>query len=172
MDDSFSFLGLENPLIISYETSRRNSSLDSRAIQDIASYDRLLPVLLEYNKQALELDFHKSIFSCHVCFGEKFGSQCIKFFDCGHVFCKICMRDYFTVQISEGNVKGLNCPDEKCESQAHPCQVKEIFQRYSDMLSAMMQFSILSFFFFFLSWYTSIQQKKINKFIAIKQICA
>lgn len=160
MDDSFSFLGLENPLIISYETSRRNSSLDSRAIQDIASYDRLLPVLLEYNKQALELDFHKSIFSCHVCFGEKFGSQCIKFFDCGHVFCKICMRDYFTVQISEGNVKGLNCPDEKCESQAHPCQVKEIFQRYSDMLSAMMQFSILSFFFFFLSWYTSIQQKK------------
>ncbi|XP_062609158.1 E3 ubiquitin-protein ligase RNF14-like [Saccostrea cucullata] len=139
LDDSFSFLGLENPLIISSDTSRRDSRLDARAIQDIASYDRLLPVILEYNKQALQLEFDKSFFSCQVCFGEKLGSQCIKFMDCGHVFCKTCMREYFTVQISDGNVKGLNCPYDKCESQAHPTQVqelvsKQVFAKYDELL--------------------------------------
>lgn len=79
LDDSYSFLGLENPLIISKDTNRKDSALDSRAIQDIASYDRLLPVILEYNKQAIKLDFDKSFFQCQVCFGEKLGSQCINF---------------------------------------------------------------------------------------------
>lgn len=125
LDDSYSFLGLENPLIICKDTNRKESASDSRAIQDIASYDRLLPVILEYNKQAIKLDFDKSFFSCQVCFGEKLGSQCIKFLDCGHVYCKSCMRDYFNVQINEGNVKGLICPYEKCETQAHPCQVRK-----------------------------------------------
>lgn len=125
LDDSYSFLGLENPLIICKDTNRKESASDSRAIQDIASYDRLLPVILEYNKQAIKLDFDKSVFSCQVCFGEKLGSQCIKFLDCCHVYCKSCMRDYFNVQINEGNVKGLICPYEKCETQAHPCQVRK-----------------------------------------------
>lgn len=125
LDDSYSFLGLENPLIISKDTNRKDSALDSRAIQDIASYDRLLPVILEYNKQAIKLDFDKSFFPCQVCFGEKLGSQCIKFLDCGHVYCKSCMRDYFNVQINEGNVKGFICPYDKCETQAHPCQVRK-----------------------------------------------
>lgn len=139
LDDSYSFLGLENPLIISKDTNRKDSALDSRAIQDIASYDRLLPVILEYNKQAIKLDFDKSFFPCQVCFGEKLGSQCIKFLDCGHVYCKSCMRDYFNVQINEGNVKGLICPYDKCETQAHPCQVQElvnqeVFAKYDRML--------------------------------------
>ena len=33
------------------------------------------------------------------------------------------MADYFRVMIEDGNVKGLTCPADKCDSQAHQAQV-------------------------------------------------
>ena len=33
------------------------------------------------------------------------------------------MRGYFEVQINDGNVKALTCPDTDCETQANPSQV-------------------------------------------------
>ncbi|KAK3099874.1 hypothetical protein FSP39_011069 [Pinctada imbricata] len=139
-EESFDFLGLQNPLVItSAHISKKESDVDHRAIQDIGSFDRLLPAIRDYDKNCKQQEFDKSLFTCKVCFCEKSGSQCIIFLDCSHVYCKDCMRDYFTVQIQEGNVKALLCPDDKCESQAHPCQVKdlvtnELFTKYDKLL--------------------------------------
>lgn len=140
--ESYDFLCLSDTLNISSEGCNRKESTgtyDPRAIQDIASHDRLLPVLLDYDKQARQIEFDKSLFECKVCFCNKMGSQCINFYNCDHVYCKDCMRDYFIVQIQEGNVSGLFCPEEKCESQAHPSQVKELvpsdlFAKYDKLL--------------------------------------
>ncbi len=96
---------------------------DSRAIQDIACQDLLLPTILDHDAQQQELDFQNTLFTCQVCFMEKLGCLCLSFTGCDHVYCKDCMKGYFEVQIAEGNVQGLICPSDKCDSQAHPAQV-------------------------------------------------
>lgn len=100
-----------------------NCKLDPRAIQEVTSQNQLLPVILEYNKQEKINHFEKSSFTCKVCYSEKSGAHCLMFYDCEHVYCNDCMAEYFSVQIKEGNVKGLECPEDKCQSQAHPTQV-------------------------------------------------
>ena len=103
--------------------ARKNSDLDSRAIQELSSHDQLLPVILDYNKQERTRQFERSSYTCKVCFCEKAGVNCMEFSECGHVYCNDCMRDYFSVQIQDGNVKALECPEDKCETMAHPTQV-------------------------------------------------
>ena len=46
----------------------------------------------------------KSANHVQVCFTEKVGSNCLKFPDCGHVYCRDCMAQYITVQINNGQV--------------------------------------------------------------------
>ncbi|XP_052795649.1 E3 ubiquitin-protein ligase RNF14-like [Mya arenaria] len=139
-DELFDFLGLTSPLELAHVLKPKpESKLDPRAIQEIASQDQLLPVIIEYNKQERLNQFEKSSFTCNVCFSEKGGAHCIMFYDCDHVYCNDCMRDYFSVQIQDGNVKALECPNDKCESQAHPTQVKklvhpDLFLRYDQLL--------------------------------------
>ena len=96
---------------------------DSRAIQDIAAQELLLPTLLDYNKCQMESQFNSQLFTCQVCFSDRLGSSCIQFPSCYHTYCKECMKSYFEIQISDGNVRALNCPYDKCESQALPSQV-------------------------------------------------
>ncbi len=106
------------------KTAKDGGSRDSRAIQDIASQDLLLPALLEYNKTFLDHVFRTTLYTCQVCFREKLGQLCLQFVGCGHVYCKECMQGYFKVQIDDGSVSCLTCPSENCESQATPSQVK------------------------------------------------
>ena len=96
---------------------------DPRAIQDIASQCLLLPALLNFDAEQVEVKFMSTLFECQVCFMEKVGKLCMKFLGCDHVYCKECMQGFFEVLIKEGNVQGLICPYPKCESQAYPTQV-------------------------------------------------
>ena len=61
-----------------------------------------------------------------VCFSEKLGSACIRFVGCDHVYCKECMKSYFEIQIADGTVKRLTCPEDECTSQASPGQVRSM----------------------------------------------
>jgi E3 ubiquitin-protein ligase RNF14 len=123
-DELFDYLDLSSPLELAHVNNpRKDSDLDNRAIQEISSQSELIPVILEFNKQEKYRQFEKTSFTCKVCFSEKAGVNCTIFSDCDHVYCNECMREYFSVQIRDGNVKGLECPEDKCESQAHPAQV-------------------------------------------------
>ena len=126
-EELFEYLNLNSPLELAKVLSkaRKDSDyvLDPRAIQEISNQDQLIPVILDYNKQEKHRQFERNSYTCKVCFCEKVGTHCVCFEECGHVYCMECMRDYFSVQIQEGNVKGLECPEDKCESQAHPTQV-------------------------------------------------
>ncbi|XP_052279931.1 E3 ubiquitin-protein ligase RNF14-like [Dreissena polymorpha] len=139
-DELFDHLQLSSPIELAHVVSRKlDCHLDPRAIQEIASQDQLLPVILDYNKQERLNQFEKSSYSCNVCFCEKSGAHCLMFYDCDHVYCNDCMRNYFSIQIKDGNVKGLECPHDDCESQAHPAQVKklvppELFTKYDQLL--------------------------------------
>ena len=116
-----------------------DDSVDKRAVQDISTMDGLVSSLISYNQSEETRLFQTSFINCSVCFNEKFGDSCIQFPNCKHVFCKQCMKEYFTVQINDGSVKSLTCPEDKCETQADPALVKslvdeELFERYDKLL--------------------------------------
>ena len=143
LDETLTLLNVESPFPLQFKKAHKQNNRkrrgDSRAFQDVASHHNLVGAVLEYDQEEKGRVFSSSYFTCNVCFSEKPGSLCIEFHDCGHVFCVDCMGGYFKVQIEDGAVQALNCPSEKCESQALPSQVKqlvspELFAKYDRFL--------------------------------------
>ncbi|XP_075394594.1 E3 ubiquitin-protein ligase RNF14-like [Tenrec ecaudatus] len=112
--------------------------VDERAQQDVESLSLLWEVL-EFDEIQQKRVFNKKVYSCTICFSTKLGSDCMYFLNCKHVYCKGCMKEYFEIQIKEGRVHCLTCPEPKCSSEAIPNQVrelveKELFERYDHLL--------------------------------------
>lgn len=121
------------------EAGHGSLSLDSRTIQDIAPNTNMLRLLRDYDEDMRRKVFSNKNFECKVCFMDKLGSHCLEFWPCHHVYCKDCMASYFEVQINEGNIKFLRCPEDDCESEANPKQVQELvsedmYKRWDEML--------------------------------------
>ncbi|XP_078407157.1 E3 ubiquitin-protein ligase RNF14 isoform X2 [Cetorhinus maximus] len=161
-EETLSFLLIKSPLEIqrnidekSDDTSSNNKDkefgsqnklknlkefpLDPRAIQDVESWSCVLREILDFDQNQQQKAFHNKMFTCSVCFYEKLGIDCMYFKDCMHVYCKGCLKEYFEIQIRDGNVQCLNCPEPKCTSVATPAQVKELvreetFARYDRLL--------------------------------------
>ena len=81
--------------------------------------------LKNHDVEQKQRDFDREPFSCGVCFEDKLGKKCTRFEECGHVFCRACMAEYFRLQIREGQVNALNCPTSECETQASHHQVND-----------------------------------------------
>ncbi|KAG8439211.1 hypothetical protein GDO86_005437 [Hymenochirus boettgeri] len=113
--------------------------LDQRAIQDIDTASALIRCILNFNEVQEKKCFDSKLYMCNICFSEKLGSECTYFKDCQHVYCNSCLKDYFIIQINDGQVHALNCPEPKCSSVATPAQVKDLvgeqlFSRYDRLL--------------------------------------
>ncbi|XP_064834814.1 E3 ubiquitin-protein ligase RNF14-like [Oncorhynchus masou masou] len=113
--------------------------LDPRAVLVVDPRTDILPQLLDFDEAQRQKVFDAKAFCCGICFMEKLGSGCLCFKECQHVYCKTCMTEYFQIQIRDGNVQCLNCPEPKCTSLATPSQVKllvgeELFARYDRLL--------------------------------------
>lgn len=102
-----------------------SSQCDPRAVSLMDPRVDLLPQLLDFDEAQRQRAFDSKVFCCGICFVEKLGSSCVCFKDCQHVYCKACMTEYFQIQIRDGNVQCLNCPEPKCNSLATPLQVRE-----------------------------------------------
>ncbi|XP_008561872.1 PREDICTED: E3 ubiquitin-protein ligase RNF14-like isoform X1 [Galeopterus variegatus] len=113
--------------------------VDERAVQDVASLSSLIREILDFDQAQQIKSFNGKSFLCNICFCEKLGSECMYFMECRHVYCKACLKDYFEIQIRDGQVQCLDCPEPKCPSVATPGQVKELveaelFARYDRLL--------------------------------------
>ncbi|XP_007194210.1 E3 ubiquitin-protein ligase RNF14 isoform X1 [Balaenoptera acutorostrata] len=113
--------------------------VDERAVQDVESLSSLIQEILDFDQAQQIKCFNSKLFLCNICFCEKLGSECMYFLECRHVYCKACLKDYFEIQIRDGQVQCLNCPEPKCPSVATPGQVKELveaelFARYDRLL--------------------------------------
>lgn len=97
--------------------------VDERAVQDVESLSSLIQEILDFDQAQQIKCFNSKLFLCNICFSEKLGSECMYFLECRHVYCKACLKDYFEIQIRDGQVKCLNCPEPKCPSVATPGQV-------------------------------------------------
>ncbi|XP_028668597.1 E3 ubiquitin-protein ligase RNF14 [Erpetoichthys calabaricus] len=139
-EDLLKFLNCELPFeIINGTKGVKKETLDNRAIQEVDPRIYLLPILLDFDQAQQQKLFDSKTYICGVCFTEKIGSACLYFKECKHVYCKACLTDYFRIQITDGNVHFLNCPEPECTSSATPAQVKELveedlFARYDRLL--------------------------------------
>uniref|UniRef100_A0A8C5KCS6 E3 ubiquitin-protein ligase RNF14 n=2 Tax=Jaculus jaculus TaxID=51337 RepID=A0A8C5KCS6_JACJA len=117
----------------------QEEAVDERAVQDVESLSSLIQNILDFDQAQQTKCFNSKLFLCNICFCEKLGSKCMCFLDCKHVYCRACLKDYFEIQIRDGQVQSLNCPEPKCPSVATPGQVKELveaesFARYDRLL--------------------------------------
>ncbi|XDV31810.1 hypothetical protein PO909_002763 [Leuciscus waleckii] len=113
--------------------------LDQRAVQEVDHHTDILTLLLDFNEAQKQKEFDSKVFSCGICFSENLGSNSLLFKECQHVFCKTCVKEYFQIQIKDGKVQSLTCPEPECMSLASPAQVKLLvgedeFARYDRLL--------------------------------------
>ncbi|XP_051960417.1 E3 ubiquitin-protein ligase RNF14-like [Xyrauchen texanus] len=156
-EETLEFLGIQSPLEIQSigdklqcesvqkqaadagEEKSKLQELDPRAVQEVSPRTDILKQLLDFDEVQKQKVFDGKVFCCGICFSEKLGSNCLLFKECQHVYCKTCMKEYFEIQIRDGNVQCLNCPEPKCTSIATPTQVKLLvgedeFARYDRLL--------------------------------------
>lgn len=84
----------------------------------------LLSHILIYDAAQKHKVFATTFFDCGVCFMGRLGSECVKLSPCGHVFCRACLCEFCTVQITEGNVRDVTCPQADCAGAPTPAQVE------------------------------------------------
>ncbi|XP_063748390.1 E3 ubiquitin-protein ligase RNF14-like isoform X2 [Eleginops maclovinus] len=99
----------------------------------------LLSQLLIHNVAQKKKIFATTVFDCGVCFEGWLGSDCVQLPECGHIFCRACLGKFCKLQIKEGNVRGVTCPEADCPATPAPAQVKslvgeELFGRYDHLL--------------------------------------
>ncbi|TTX06328.1 E3 ubiquitin-protein ligase RNF14 [Bagarius yarrelli] len=162
-EEALDFLGLQSPLEIPANGSKRSqlessktdgacnrvesvcaekkklSELDLRAVQEAEPHADLLRQLLDFDEAQRQKVFDSKLFCCGICFSEKLGSACTQFKECQHVYCRDCVRKFFQIQIRDGQVHCLTCPEPECTSVATPSQVKLLvgedeFARYDRLL--------------------------------------
>ncbi|KAI1867956.1 uncharacterized protein JN550_006763 [Neoarthrinium moseri] len=95
VDDVFGLVGMDNTLEVGPE-------------HKIA--------ILDYDIEAKRKAFQKSTFDCGICLDPKKGSVCHRMLDCGHVFCKQCLQDFYNNAITEGDVASVQCLEPNCAS--------------------------------------------------------
>lgn len=102
---------------------KKVSELDPRAVLEAELHVDLLRQLLDFDEAQRQKVFDSKVFGCGICFSEKLGSDCVLFKECQHVYCRDCVREFFQIQIKDGKVQCLTCPESKCTSVATPSQV-------------------------------------------------
>lgn len=84
---------------------------------------KLMSQILVYDAAQQQKWFSTTVFECGVCFTSCLGSDCVQLLDCGHIFCRACISQFCSVQITEGNVQGVSCPEADCVANPTPEQV-------------------------------------------------
>ncbi|KAG9029063.1 translation termination inhibitor protein itt1 [Tulasnella sp. JGI-2019a] len=74
----------------------------------------LVPLLLSHNTSATSENFEKQSYPCPICLTTVPGSKCTRIDKCGHVCCKSCLSDFWTLSIQQGEVERVSCVNESC----------------------------------------------------------
>ncbi|OEL13745.1 E3 ubiquitin-protein ligase RNF14 [Dichanthelium oligosanthes] len=133
---SLSHLGFGNEIVLGKNDVACDA--DERACLDTASPDVIIPRMMRYNDNKHHEAFLHAIHDCMICFSECPGVDFIKL-PCHHFFCWKCMQTYCKMNVKEGNVVRLLCPDTKCEGAVPPNILKRLlgeeeFERWEGLL--------------------------------------
>ncbi|CAL5030284.1 unnamed protein product [Urochloa decumbens] len=133
---SLSHLGFGNEIVLSKNDVTCDT--DKRACLDDGSPDVIIPRMMRYNETKHHEAFLHAIHDCMICFSECPGVDFVKL-PCHHFFCWKCMQTYCKINVKEGNVVKLLCPDTKCEGAVPPNVLKRLlgedeFERWEGLL--------------------------------------
>ncbi|KJE90278.1 ring finger protein 14, variant [Capsaspora owczarzaki ATCC 30864] len=112
---------------------------DPRGVQSANMVSILLRDLIDYDKLESTRIFDEAYQTCDVCFSDKQGVHVHKLHMCNHIFCNECLGGYFAVQIADGNVRALTCPNTSCKVVALPTEVRklvsnDLYDRYERLV--------------------------------------
>ncbi|KAI1292114.1 E3 ubiquitin-protein ligase RNF14 [Halotydeus destructor] len=112
---------------------------DGRAIYSHPGIE-LVNKLLAYNDYRREELYKNEWLRCNICMTHNKGHESISF-HCNHTTCKECLSGFFRVQIREGNIHGLKCPEFKCSTLATTDLIaslvtEEEYKRYDQLVLA------------------------------------
>lgn len=65
--------------------------------------------LVKYDLEVGRAIFNANTFDCGICLEPKKGVLCYQLKDCGHVFCRQCLQDFYNNAISEGDIVNVKC---------------------------------------------------------------
>lgn len=85
---------------------------DDRGVLTAESQYRI--AILDYDISARRAAFDKETFDCGICLDPKKGSACHRMLDCGHVFCVMCLQDFYNNAIKEGDISSVRCLTPNC----------------------------------------------------------
>mmetsp|Transcript_9015 Transcript_9015/g.13636 ORF Transcript_9015/g.13636 Transcript_9015/m.13636 type:complete len:666 (+) Transcript_9015:11-2008(+) len=86
----------------------------------------------------------KEAFTCPICFDdfEHPSDESFQFSECQHLYCKDCVDGYLSVQINDGGVLDLTCPDPSCGHAVTPQELEVVLD--PDMFARYQQFTLLA----------------------------
>lgn len=79
--------------------------------------DTIFDYLMKANEEAQQKLFDQQTFPCDICQSEQKGSESTQFPQCEHVFCNLCLNDYFTHIIERGEIEAVHCPSFDCTKE-------------------------------------------------------
>mmetsp|Transcript_37690 Transcript_37690/g.88745 ORF Transcript_37690/g.88745 Transcript_37690/m.88745 type:complete len:529 (-) Transcript_37690:310-1896(-) len=138
-DESVAVLGIQEPLKLDpLDGLQDPDSLDFRAAQDCASSRDAVECMRQHAEQRSRRGFLAALHNCGVCLEQVPGVKAQRLAACQHVFCKECLRGLCGVQIKEGAVQLVKCPDLECGEPLLPTDIRplvepEEFERYERM---------------------------------------
>ncbi|XP_011863492.1 PREDICTED: E3 ubiquitin-protein ligase RNF14-like [Vollenhovia emeryi] len=145
-NDIFDFLKIEESLDVSFlhliyksqniVLSRLVQLSDPRAQNGALSFD-VKRLLITYDKKQHKVQFRKNVYTCHICFEECLGQNCIELEICEHVYCKNCMEKYVAISIGDSN-NAILCPTTDCRRKISDDDVKtlcpDLFHKYEQIM--------------------------------------
>ncbi|KAI8813644.1 hypothetical protein BJ742DRAFT_789028 [Cladochytrium replicatum] len=72
-------------------------------------------MMIEHDRVTEQLEFDASQRECGICLDTRRGDECLRIAGCNHVYCRGCLKDYFSLLIKEGTVAQVTCPDSRCK---------------------------------------------------------
>lgn len=92
---------------------QKASELEDLLGSEITCGDVKYEQIIEYDLAEAQRVFDEATFTCEICQNDRKGAECSAF-DCGHIFCNVCLRDFFVSLINSGEVEKIHCPDFGC----------------------------------------------------------
>jgi E3 ubiquitin-protein ligase RNF14 len=89
--------------------------LDTTGKLELSSEHKI--ALLDYDVQEKRAAFERGTYDCGVCLEPKKGSACHRMADCGHVFCKQCLQDFYNNAIKQGDLATVRCLEPSCAKE-------------------------------------------------------
>lgn len=85
----------------------------------------LTPRLIEHDSSIASEEFANTAYTCSICMTSLKGARCVRL-SCSHVFCHACLKDYWSLSITEGNVAAVGCAEPECVKKGVEAKADEV----------------------------------------------